>query len=184
LVCPWLQFPKTAERGGVNQSIISFGEVYDQTKTILLVLAALVRILIQPGACGYTIYQLGWGAWRLILVQKRVCARPRILIGIQRIEIDHAGPNAFDGSNPHIWFVTARVYAERRRRSFAPPEWLRLSRFFLPAGMTADPPPGECFGADRLFHESLPPDGLVMPVSSNLAVVMRRMHPDRPRSGW
>ena len=35
-------------------------------------------------------------------------------IDIQRVEIDRAGPNARDGSQPHVWFVTARVWAARR----------------------------------------------------------------------
>lgn len=33
---------------------------------------------------------------------------------IQRIEIDHAGTNSTDGRLPHVWFVTARVYAAAR----------------------------------------------------------------------
>jgi len=35
-------------------------------------------------------------------------------IDIQRVEIDRAGPNARDGSQAHVWFVTARVWAARR----------------------------------------------------------------------
>lgn len=35
-------------------------------------------------------------------------------IGVERVEIDYAGPNAHDGSNPHVWFVTAKVWAARR----------------------------------------------------------------------
>jgi hypothetical protein len=35
-------------------------------------------------------------------------------IDIQRVEIDRAGPNARDGSQPHVWFVTAKVWAARR----------------------------------------------------------------------
>jgi len=33
---------------------------------------------------------------------------------IDKIEIVYAGPNSFDGSDPHIWFVIARVYARSR----------------------------------------------------------------------
>lgn len=33
---------------------------------------------------------------------------------IERVVIDHAGTNRFDGRMPHIWFVTARVYAAAR----------------------------------------------------------------------
>lgn len=35
-------------------------------------------------------------------------------VGIERVEITYAGPNSFDGSNPHVWFVTAQVWAARR----------------------------------------------------------------------
>lgn len=34
--------------------------------------------------------------------------------GIERIEIDWVGTNSFDGRMPHVWFVTARVYAAAR----------------------------------------------------------------------
>jgi hypothetical protein len=33
---------------------------------------------------------------------------------VDKVEIQYAGPNAFDGSNPHVWFVTAKVWAARR----------------------------------------------------------------------
>ena len=35
-------------------------------------------------------------------------------IDVQKVQIDWAGPNAHDGSQPHVWFVTARVWAARR----------------------------------------------------------------------
>jgi len=35
-------------------------------------------------------------------------------VGIERVEITYAGPNSFDGSDPHVWFVTAQVWATRR----------------------------------------------------------------------
>ena len=34
--------------------------------------------------------------------------------GIERVEIEYAGPNSHDGSNPHVWFVMAKVWAARR----------------------------------------------------------------------
>lgn len=88
-------------------------------KTILLlVLAALAyAILIPACAYGYTIYQLGLGRLEGVYSSPEEGMRLRLedsYIGIQRIEIDHAGPNAFGGSNPHIWFVVARVLAEQR----------------------------------------------------------------------
>ena len=38
----------------------------------------------------------------------------RSWIGVERVEIVRVGPNAFDGSKPHVWFVTAKVWADRR----------------------------------------------------------------------
>lgn len=35
-------------------------------------------------------------------------------IDVEKIEITYAGPNSFDGSNPHVWYVIARVWADRR----------------------------------------------------------------------
>jgi hypothetical protein len=85
---------------------------------LLLVLAALAyAILIPACAYGYTLYQLGLGRQEGVYPSPEEGMRARLedaYIGIQRIEIDHAGPNAFDGSNPHIWFVTARVWADQR----------------------------------------------------------------------
>jgi hypothetical protein len=34
--------------------------------------------------------------------------------GVEKVDIRSAGPNAFDGSNPHIWYVIFRVYAKNR----------------------------------------------------------------------
>jgi hypothetical protein len=35
-------------------------------------------------------------------------------IGVDRVEIEYAGPNSFDGTHPDVWFVTAKVWAARR----------------------------------------------------------------------
>jgi hypothetical protein len=34
--------------------------------------------------------------------------------GIKKIEIKYAGPNSFDGSQPHVWYVIARIWAESK----------------------------------------------------------------------
>jgi hypothetical protein len=34
--------------------------------------------------------------------------------GIQKVEIDYAGTNSFDGSQPHVWYVIAKVWADSR----------------------------------------------------------------------
>jgi hypothetical protein len=35
--------------------------------------------------------------------------------GIEKIEIKYAGPNSFDGSQPHVWYVIARIWAESKQ---------------------------------------------------------------------
>jgi hypothetical protein len=35
--------------------------------------------------------------------------------GIENIEIKYAGPNSFDGSQPHVWYVIARIWAESKQ---------------------------------------------------------------------
>jgi hypothetical protein len=35
-------------------------------------------------------------------------------IDVERVDLEHAGPNDPDGSQPHVWFVVARVWADRR----------------------------------------------------------------------
>jgi hypothetical protein len=89
-------------------------------KTILLISLAVMAyaILIPACAYGYTVYQLGLGRREGVYSSPEAGMRARLeksYVGIQDIQIDYAGPNAFDGSNPHIWFVTARVLAEQRR---------------------------------------------------------------------
>lgn len=34
--------------------------------------------------------------------------------GIQKVEVDHEGTNYLNGSNPHIWYVTAKAWADTR----------------------------------------------------------------------
>jgi hypothetical protein len=35
---------------------------------------------------------------------------------VDRIEIESAGPNRHDGRNPHVWFVTAKVWLQGQER--------------------------------------------------------------------
>jgi len=35
-------------------------------------------------------------------------------IDVEKIDIEYAGPNSFDGSNPHVWFVVVKVWAAQR----------------------------------------------------------------------
>jgi hypothetical protein len=54
-------------------------------------------------------------------------------IDVDRVEIEYAGSNAFDGSNPHVWFVTARVWATRRAdwKPVSPRGYDSAGSFFL-----------------------------------------------------
>lgn len=38
----------------------------------------------------------------------------RAYLGVSSVDILYAGPNSFDGSQPHIWYVIAEVHASRR----------------------------------------------------------------------
>jgi hypothetical protein len=35
-------------------------------------------------------------------------------VGIREVRTIYAGPNFFDGSFPHVWYIISRVYAEQR----------------------------------------------------------------------
>jgi hypothetical protein len=54
---------------------------------------------------------------------------------IQDVQIQYAGPNSFDGSHPHVWYVTAEVWAEARADGSPVGNGVRLSdnpgSFFL-----------------------------------------------------
>lgn len=39
---------------------------------------------------------------------------------VERIEIDYAGPNDRDGRDPHIWFVSAKMWLQGQERSQYP----------------------------------------------------------------
>jgi hypothetical protein len=38
----------------------------------------------------------------------------RAFVATSRVDMLYAGPNSFDGSQPHIWYVIAEVRADRR----------------------------------------------------------------------
>jgi len=39
---------------------------------------------------------------------------------VERIEIEYAGPNERDGRDPHVWFVSARVWLKGQERYQVP----------------------------------------------------------------
>jgi hypothetical protein len=103
--------------GAVQVLINEEVDLMTRRKTILLLcLAAQAYAVLLPAcAYGYTIFQLGLG--RLEGVYPSPEAGIRSLIestytGLQRVEIEYAGTNSFDGSFPHVWYVIARVWAD------------------------------------------------------------------------
>lgn len=92
-------------------------------KKLLLVVAVLPLAIVQFAPV------LAGAAWLHMLAvlekgkREGVYATPedgmrdlvtRSWTDIEKVEIEHAGPNAFDGSNPHVWFVVAKVWAAKR----------------------------------------------------------------------
>lgn len=63
----------------------------------------------------YTIGVLLWARGEGVYEtpQQGVVARAhRYYCGVEKVEIQQAATNSFDGSKPHIWYVTWRVYAK------------------------------------------------------------------------
>ena len=54
-------------------------------------------------------------------------------VGVERVEIERAGQNSHSGKQPHVWFVTAKVYAERRwdGTTFGPGEYDYPGSYYL-----------------------------------------------------
>lgn len=52
-------------------------------------------------------------------------------IPVERVEIMSAGVNQHDGSQPHVWFVTARVFADQRPDGKPTPHGYGGGSYFL-----------------------------------------------------
>lgn len=92
-------------------------------------------VLIMLSATAVWLGPRVWRAYAVMQIERAmhdgVYASPedgmRALVGktyrdITRIEIERSGTNSFDGQMPHVWFVTARVYAATRGDGRAIPE--------------------------------------------------------------
>lgn len=88
-------------------------------RRIGLVLLILLWLTGVCAACGrtYSLVQLR------VARQKGVYPNPvagmQALIaqgyrGVQKVEIEYSGTNSFQGRQPHVWFVIAKVWAEGR----------------------------------------------------------------------
>ena len=84
-------------------------EIADLALAVLAGLAVLLSI--------YTVLVLNWARGQGVYAtpQEGVRAKAeRYYCGVEKVEIEQAATNSFDGSNPHIWYVIYRVYADHR----------------------------------------------------------------------
>jgi len=87
------------------------------------------RILLWLGVCASILAGIILSGWLYTTAQltvarsKGIYPSPEVgmrgliaagYVGIQKIEIVRAGINAFDGSDPHVWYVIAKVWADQR----------------------------------------------------------------------
>ncbi len=83
--------------------------------TLVVILAAFLCCAAAP--IWYTYAALNWarsqGIYRT--PQEGVIDRAyRGYCGVEKVEIEQATTNSFDGSNPHIWYVIFKVSAKNR----------------------------------------------------------------------
>ena len=94
-----------------------------QSRKLLLLVVAFTLLVLQGAP---VIMAASW--WHMVTVlgaAKREGVYPtaedgmraRVAGGwleVESVEIVHAGPASFDGTDPHIWFVVAKVWAAKR----------------------------------------------------------------------
>jgi len=74
-------------------------------------------LLCAAGQVLYTINTLTWARGEGVYdtPQQGVIARANLwYCGVEKVEIEQAATNSFDGSNPHVWYVIWKVYAKNR----------------------------------------------------------------------
>ena len=65
----------------------------------------------------YTVTMVRWAAHQgtYATAEEAIIERANAYYeGIEKIEIQYAGPNSFGGSQPHVWYVIARIWAESK----------------------------------------------------------------------
>ena len=89
----------------------------------LVILAAVPLLFVQLAPCVlasawvYTVGTLAAAKREGVYATPAEAMQARVRrswIDVEEVEIVRAGPNAFDGSKRHVWFVTAKVWADRR----------------------------------------------------------------------
>lgn len=92
-----------------------------QEKSTLRATIEILGLVLAAAAIGaivltvYTLSVLGWTRHRGVYETPRVGTVAMVnanYCNIEKIDIQHASTNSFDGSNPHIWYVIYRVYAK------------------------------------------------------------------------
>lgn len=109
-------------QGGMLMTTNTGWVILLNVKALYIKYSPLLILLILPFTmvgCGwfYTITQLQIARARGIYPSAEAAMRAKIAagyVGIHQIEITYAGTNSFDGSDPHVWFVSAKVWADKR----------------------------------------------------------------------
>ena len=92
-----------------------------QQKSFGRTLMEILGIVLAVGAAGaflltmYTFSALRWARNNGVYEtpQQGTIARANMYYcDVEKVDIEHASTNSFDGSNPHIWYVIYRVYAK------------------------------------------------------------------------
>ncbi len=89
------------------------------------VILALILVVILDGLVGYQLYtiaaryytisSLNWARSQGVFETPQhgvILNANREYCGVEKVEIEQAATNSFDGSDPHIWFVLYTVYAK------------------------------------------------------------------------
>jgi len=88
---------------------------------VIIVLFAF-SIVVVFGAWSYTSLQLARARSHGVYTTAEEGMRELLgtgYAGITRVDILYAGPNSFNGSQPHVWYVIAEVRASRRADGLA-----------------------------------------------------------------
>jgi hypothetical protein len=90
--------------------------VRNQNKLILAtILLVYISLVIAAGSIQYTLIELHYARTRGLYPtpQQAVIANAyHWFRGVKDVKFDRSGPNSFDGSDPHVWYLVYTVYAD------------------------------------------------------------------------
>jgi hypothetical protein len=102
----------------VNDEINKGNSTMSKKRKWLIWGTILVVILACPAVSGlYTSRALNWASKEGIYatpVEGVISRANRWYCDVDRVEIERASTNSFDGSSPHVWYVIWTVYADHR----------------------------------------------------------------------